>query len=73
MSSLVSNAPVKLDNVDVTNDRMLISHLGIMKVGSCSFRFEYLKSSVSPLQEANGTLAAGKVGMATLPINTCGY
>ena len=62
MSSLVPNAPVKLNNVDVHGDKALISDQEILTIGSCSFRFEYMQGS--PLQETNGsTVTPSKVGL----------
>lgn len=53
VSSLVPTTPVKLNNVEVTVDNTPVPNEQVMTIGSCSFRFEYLKSSVSPLQETN--------------------
>lgn len=50
MTSLVSNAPVKLNDVDVKGDEA-ISNSAIMTVGTCTFRFDYINS---PLNSANG-------------------
>lgn len=55
MSSLVPNAPVRINNVTVAGDKTAIADLEVLTIGSCSFRFEYMKN-VSPLQENNGSI-----------------
>ena len=68
MSSLVPNTPVKLNNVVVTSEKTPVPNQQVLTVGSCSFRFEYLKPSISPLQEANTstvTVTPSKVELLT--------
>ena len=55
VSSLVLNAPVKLNDVLVTDKATLITDMGVLSIGTCSFRFVYNKNfSAIPLAEANG-------------------
>lgn len=60
MTSLVPNAPVKLNDVAVVKGNAAIPNSAIMRVGSCSFRFDYINT---PLQVTNGTgsVTPGKV------------
>ena len=53
VSSLLPNTPIKINDTAITNET-LVSNMAIMTIGSCSFRFEYIKKSISPLQEPNG-------------------
>jgi hypothetical protein len=42
-----------LDDIEVLAENTPVPNQQVMTIGSCSFRFEYLKNSTSPLQEAN--------------------
>ncbi len=72
--SLVPTVPVKLDNDDIDScDKILVSDKGVLGIGTCSFRIQYMKDSVSPLQEPNGSqvVAGIKVsGLVKLMINS---
>ena len=56
-SSLVDNAPVYLNGAAVHNE-VLICNKDVLKVGTCSFRFEYSAGVLSPLQASQNTVSA---------------
>ena len=70
ITSLVANVPVFLNDA-VVNDELLINDKAVLKIGTCSFKFQYADGIFSPLRDENGTHSAKKVSYLTVNVAGC--
>lgn len=62
--------PVLLNDT-VVKDELLVNDKAVLKIGTCSFKFQYADGIFSPLRDENGTHSAKKV--SNLILNVAGY